>query len=166
MKRDLVVGIILLPGSILVLVPGLVLWLTGDWLNVPSPGLTLPIACTAAIIGSIGLGLSIWSARLFGTVGEGTPAPWAPPRKFVLRGPYRHVRNPMLAGVMFMLAAECLAFQSWYLFAWLIVFFLVATIYIAKVEEPELEQRFGEDFHTYRKNVRRWIPRWQPWHPS
>lgn len=166
MKRDFVVGIIVLPGSVLVLIPGLLLWLTGDWLNATVAGLTLPIACTAAIIGSIGLGLTIWSAKLFATVGEGTPAPWAPPKKLVIRGPYRHVRNPMLSGVLFTLGAETVLFQSWYLLSWMIVFFVIGTVYLARVEEPELEQRFGEEFRTYRKDVRRWIPRWRPWHPS
>src|ERR1700736_609341 len=30
--------------------------------------------------------------------GEGTPAPFDPPRKFVAAGPYRFVRNPMYIG--------------------------------------------------------------------
>ncbi len=34
----------------------------------------------------------------FVTRGEGTPAPFDPPRKFVATGPYQFVRNPMYEG--------------------------------------------------------------------
>src|SRR5258708_20241123 len=34
----------------------------------------------------------------FVTRGEGTPAPFDPPRKFVAAGPYRFVRNPLYVG--------------------------------------------------------------------
>src|SRR5260370_30237372 len=38
----------------------------------------------------------------FVTRGEGTPAPFDPPRKFVAAGPYRFVRNPMYIGGFFL----------------------------------------------------------------
>ena len=42
--------------------------------------------------------------------GHGTPAPWDPTERMVVRGPYRHVRNPMISAVFMVLAAEALLF--------------------------------------------------------
>ena len=62
----------------------------------------------ALFAGSIGLGLSAWSVRIFIKFGEGTPAPWDPPKKLILHGPYRYVRNPMIIGTLLMLVAEAI----------------------------------------------------------
>src|SRR5215469_11424040 len=43
---------------------------------------------------------------LFRYRGNGTPAPFDPPRKLMLRGPYKLVRNPMYIGCFAMLFGE------------------------------------------------------------
>src|SRR4051812_19929428 len=48
----------------------------------------------------VGVSLFVSSLWRFGTDGEGTLAPWDPPRKLVVAGPYRYVRNPMISGVI------------------------------------------------------------------
>ncbi len=62
--------ILLLPGMVTIAIPGSILWL-----------------------GS-GLVLALSTIRLFLAVGEGTIAPWDPPQRLVVRGIYRHFRNP------------------------------------------------------------------------
>jgi len=81
----------------------------------------------------------------------------------VLRGPYRYVRNPMMIGVMLILLAEALLLQSWGIAIWFVVFLLLNLIYLPRVEEKGLEQRFGEDYRQYKAHVPRWIPRLTPW---
>jgi protein-S-isoprenylcysteine O-methyltransferase Ste14 len=98
--------------------------------------------------------------------GDGTPAPWDPPQKLVIRGPYRHVRNPMITGVLLMLLAEALWFQSWPLALWMLIFFLGNFVYFPLVEEKGLEKRFGNDYREYKAHVPRWIPRLHPWYPQ
>ena len=115
---------------------------------------------------AIGLGLAIWTSRLFLEEGEGTPAPWDPPKKFVVLGPYRHVRNPMISGVLFMLLGEALLLQSIPLVGWTVVFFLGNSIYLPKYEERDLAKRFGDPYLEYKKHVRRWVPRLSPWSGS
>jgi protein-S-isoprenylcysteine O-methyltransferase Ste14 len=83
----------------------------------------------------------------------------------VIRRPYRHVRNPMISGVLFLLAAQALILGSWPLAAWLAVFFLGNTIYLPLSEESALECRFGAAYRQYKANVPRWIPRFRPWQP-
>ena len=162
MKSALIKGIVILPGTVLVFVPSLMLWL--------SPGSPPARAegrwWIGLVLAAAGLMLATWTARLFLTLGRGTPAPWAPPRNLVVAGPYRHVRNPMITGVLLMLAAESLLFGSWPIVGWMLVFFLIHGVYLARMEEPGLERRFGEDYRRYKANVPRWIPRASPWDPS
>ena len=42
-----------------------------------------------------GLGALLWCVRDFYVSGQGTLAPWAPPRQSVVVGLYRYTRNPM-----------------------------------------------------------------------
>lgn len=100
---------------------------------------------------------------IFATIGEGTLAPWDPPKRLVVRGVYRHVRNPMISGVLFVLLGEAILFGSMPVFVWFGVFALINAIYIPFVEERALENRFGDDYRLYKQNVPRWIPRLEAW---
>jgi len=156
--------IIALPGTFLVLVPWGILWLTrgAAWQFHPVdlPHLSLLIA---VIVGLCGLGLVTWTVSLFFRFGEGTAAPWDPPQRLVIRGPYRHVRNPMLTGVWLLLLCEVIVFQSWGIFVLLLVFVMVNLVYLPLVEERGLEKRFGQDYVVYKQHVPRWIPRFTAW---
>ena len=57
-------------------------WTRALGIALMAAGGTLAFACVATFV----------------TRGEGTPAPFDPPRKFVAGGPYRFVRNPMYIG--------------------------------------------------------------------
>ena len=160
MNRELIKAIVVLPGTALVYVPGAIVLLSGAM--APAP-LAEPRFWIGALLAVAGFAVAVWTVRLFTGVGEGTPAPWAPPAKLVVRGPYRYVRNPMISSVLVMLAAESLISGSWYLAGWMVVFFVLNAIYFARVEELALGRRFGESYRLYKANVPRWIPRWRPW---
>jgi len=167
MNWGLLRTIAILPGSALVFIPVAILWVTGNTPYAASmPDAALISFWFGLILLCIGLALAFWTARLFLTYGEGTPAPWDPPKKLVVRGPYRHVRNPMITSVMLMLLAEALLFRSWPLAGWLVIFFLANAIYFPLVEEKGLKKRFGEEYLQYQANVPRWLPRMTSWPPS
>jgi len=111
----------------------------------------------------MGVVMATWTVSLFVRIGVGTPAPWDPPKKLVVRGPYRHVRNPMISSVLFLLLGEALMLQSWPIGAWVLFFFAVNTIYLPLSEEKALARRFGSDYLTYKDNVPRWLPRLTLW---
>jgi len=111
----------------------------------------------------LGLVLMAATIRLFVIVGRGTLAPWNPTQRLVVRGVYRHVRNPMITGVFCILLGETAAFGSPWLLGWFAVFCLVNGIFIPLWEEPDLAKRFGEDYLLYKRNVPRWIPRLRAW---
>ncbi len=166
MIRRLLTAILILPGTALVLVPAALLWLTRDTaLAARSVPAADPRFWLALVLTGAGLALALWTVRLFVTTGGGTPAPWDPPRRLVVRGPYRHVRNPMITGVLLLLAAEALVLGSWPLAAWLLAFFLGNALYLPLVEERGLERRFGEEYRRYKAHVPRWLPRLWPWRP-
>jgi protein-S-isoprenylcysteine O-methyltransferase Ste14 len=158
-------AILFLPFLVTVVVPGALLYLTGSarvgwgWSGVAR---VAPVALGLALIAG-GLSLVIWTVRLFASAGRGTLAPWDPTRRLVVQGPYRHVRNPMISGVLGVLLGEAALSGSPALLAWSGTFFLANAVYLPLVEERGLEDRFGDDFRLYRRNVPRWLPRLTPW---
>jgi protein-S-isoprenylcysteine O-methyltransferase Ste14 len=101
--------------------------------------------------------------RLFISVGQGTLAPWDPPQKLVVAGPYRYVRNPMHSGVFITLYGEGLLFGSLPILIFVTIVFVFHWFYIPLTEERWLADQFGEDYQVYKQNVPRWIPRLTPW---
>jgi protein-S-isoprenylcysteine O-methyltransferase Ste14 len=142
-----------------VVVPGLLVWHAGSEVDLA------PALVGAALI-ACGLALVGWTVKLFITVGQGTLAPWDSTSRLVVRGPYRHVRNPMITGVACILAGEAVLFESWALLILLAAFASVNAMYMPLVEEPGLSRRFGGDYDEYRAHVPRWVPRSGPWSPS
>lgn len=149
----------LLPVTVTIVVPGLILWRTGAELA-PWPLATVGIALIAT-----GFALVTWTVSLFARIGKGTLAPWDPTSRLVVVGPYRHVRNPMISGVLTVLLGEAALFGSLPLLVWFGAAFAVNAIYFPLVEEPGLRKRFGEDYEAYRAAVPRWVPRLRPWEP-
>lgn len=128
-----------------------------------------PAAWTVQFLGAcllaVGLLLFLSSLRRFATEGEGTLAPWDPPRRLVVRGPYCYVRNPMISGVVFILFAEAALLRSLPHLRWAVTFLVINLVYIPLFEEPQLDARFGESYREYRRNVPRIVPRLRPWQP-
>lgn len=167
MSWSLLRTVLVLPGTALVYVPALLLWLFARTGLAASPaGPDQLRFWLGPLIGAAGLGLAVWTVRLFATQGQGTPAPWDPPRKLVVEGPYRHVRNPMISAVLAMQLAEALLLGSWPLAGWMVVFFALNAVYFPLSEEKGLERRFGDDYRRYAANVPRWVPRATPWTPD
>lgn len=158
------IAILTLPGTVAVVVPSLVLLATrgAQVLDDAAPLSSLPF-WLAALIFAFGFSLGAWTMILFWRIGIGTPAPWDPPTRLVVRGPYCHVRNPMITSVLAILLGEACLFQSLPLAAWFAVFFIGNAIYFPTFEEPGLAKRFGDDYEMYSRNVGRWIPRLTPW---
>ena len=86
---------------------------------------------------------------LFAARGQGTPAPFDPPKKFVRRGLYQWVRNPMYLAMFMLIGAEALFLPSWHIAVYLVLL----------VEEEALRRNFGAMYEDYRREVPRWLPR-------
>jgi protein-S-isoprenylcysteine O-methyltransferase Ste14 len=156
-------AVAILPFAVTVLIP---IWLTARYEAPVMGGAGLMVLRVLGII-TVGLGLFLFAHSLarFATEGDGTLAPWDPPRKLVVRGPYRFVRNPMISGVILILLGEALLLHSPALGAWAVTFFAMNAIVIPFIEEPQLRDRFGDAYIEYCNNVPRLIPRVTPWVP-
>jgi protein-S-isoprenylcysteine O-methyltransferase Ste14 len=159
------VAIAVLPFVMAVVIP---VWLSRRYENDP-PYDIFAFTILASVAGwcfiLAGLFLFVHSLRRFATEGEGTLAPWDPPRHLVIRGPYRFVRNPMISGVLLILIGEALVLQSPPHALWALTFFAINAVYIPLLEEPQLRHRFGAEYIEYCKHVPRLLPRLRPWQP-
>ncbi len=106
----------------------------------------------------VGGALAFACVATFVTRGEGTPAPFDPPRKFVAVGPYRFVRNPMYIGGFIVLVGFGLYEQSAAILLFTLPSLLAAHLFVILYEEPHLGSTFGAPYDMYCRSVRRWLP--------
>ena len=102
---------------------------------------------------------SFWCLWDFATFGRGTPAPINPPKRLVVHGLYRYVRNPMYLGVLLVILAWALYFASGTLLGYAALMALILHVWILIYEEPTLRRSFGDEFDRYKSQVNRWLPR-------
>ena len=129
------------------------------WAGISAPtgiGVSQVVGALLAIGGGA---LAIACVLAFALIGRGTPAPFDPPRRLVVRGPYRWIRNPMYVGAVVALAGAALFYRSWVLGGFTLAFWLATAAFVLFYEEPVLRRTFGPEYETYRSNVGRWWPR-------
>lgn len=128
------------------------------WAGVVRPGVMHWPQLGGLIIGSVGAVIALSCVVAFAWIGKGTPAPFDPPRRLVVRGPYRFVRNPMYLGAAIALAGAALFYQSTALLAFVALFLLATHLFVLLYEEPTLRRSFGQEYQTYCEHVHRWLP--------
>jgi protein-S-isoprenylcysteine O-methyltransferase Ste14 len=141
-------------------------WLLPSWL-----GFHVEIAGVArwrwlaAVPSVLGFAVALRCIWDFGWTGRGTPAPMIPPRRLVVVGFYRHVRNPMYVGFFAGWTGLWVIFGRANLTAILLVAaaVLAVALFVRLYEEPTLRRKFGADYEEYCRNVRRWVPRLRAW---
>jgi protein-S-isoprenylcysteine O-methyltransferase Ste14 len=98
----------------------------------------------------------------FAVRGGGTPLPLDPPKKLVVVGPYRIVRNPMYWSVAFIMLGEAAFFHSIALLQVVAAFAVAVILFVLAIEEPGLKAKFGAEYEQYCHQVPRWLPRVRP----
>ena len=141
-------------------------WLLPGWLDFRIANMSIARWRWLGIVPCLlGFAIAIRCVWDFGWTGRGTPAPIAPPKRLVVVGMYRYVRNPMYLG--FFLGW----FGLWMLFGranlislWILLFLIViVALFVMYYEEPTLRATFGVEYENYCHNVPRWLPRLRPW---
>jgi protein-S-isoprenylcysteine O-methyltransferase Ste14 len=101
----------------------------------------------------------LWSVYMELERGRGTPLPVMPTQELLTGGPFRYCRNPMTLGTI--LAYLGLGIMAGTVAGVAIVLLLGASLlfYLKRFEEDELEERFGEAYLAYKREVPFIIPR-------
>ena len=141
-------------GLVLIYLPARVL----SWSGIVRPAVIEAPQVAGMVFGAVGAAVALWCIFTFATIGRGTPAPFDPPRRLVIQGPYRFVRNPMYIGAGIALASAALCYESWPLLGYTGFFFLVTHLFVVWYEEPTLRRTFGPEYEAYCRGVRRWWP--------
>ena len=95
--------------------------------------------------------------------GRGTPLPLDHAQHLVIQGPYKYVRNPMAVSGIGQGLAVALILGSPLTVLYALMGSLIWQLIFRPLEDDDLEARFGTAFREYRKNVRCWIPRLDPY---
>jgi protein-S-isoprenylcysteine O-methyltransferase Ste14 len=141
-------------GFALVFLPARVLL----WSGIVRPTSMGAAQVAGVVVGASGALLALWCIVTFMVIGRGTPAPFDPPRRLVVVGPYRLVRNPMYIGADLALAGAALFYESSALLGYCAAFVVVTHLFVVVYEEPTLRATFGAPYGRYCERVRRWWP--------
>ena len=150
---------ILFPGFFAGYVPWRYFGLDRAPLDMTDPRVAFGLFCIA--VGAALLGACIVE---FARSGRGTLSPIDPPRRLVVRGLYRYVRNPMYLSVTIIVLGEVLVTRSAALATYWAIWFLAANLFVMGYEEPTLRRDFGVSYDAYTRQVGRWIPRFSTRH--
>ena len=146
--------LLLLPWALIALGARLDFWL--QW----PPLLYYPINLILGLLLIVpGLLFAFWSNYAQYTLGRGTPVPLMATQNLVVQPPYTYCRNPMALGAIGMYLGVAILFGS--PGAGLLVLLGAAALltYIKRVEEKEMELRFGQDYLEYRRRTPFLLPR-------
>ena len=117
------------------------------------PPLSIVLALLAvtpsAVLGLWGL-FEFWRART-------NPLPHKPSSSLVIVGPYRITRNPMYLSLALLYVGFGFLLNIAWAFVVLPAVIFIVNIYVIKREESYLESKFGEQYRSYKKQVRRWL---------
>jgi protein-S-isoprenylcysteine O-methyltransferase Ste14 len=147
----------LLPGVIAGYIPWTLFGLSRTNIN-----LSVPRDIAGMLLICLGALLLAACILEFARSGQGTLSPADPPRKLVVRGLYRYVRNPMYLSVTTVILGEALLANSWALTAYWTAWFLAVNAFVLGYEEPALRRLFGHQYEEYARRVGRWIPTFRP----
>jgi protein-S-isoprenylcysteine O-methyltransferase Ste14 len=138
-------------------------WLISPWIAQidASWGFRLPtIATVTGVLLIAGAnGLMYFAQNCFVREGGGSGVPGHAPRRLVVAGPYRWVRNPLYLSGNSILFGIALVLTSPTLVLGTCTSVLLFHFFIILIEEPRLIQRYGDDYRMYQRAAPRWIPR-------
>jgi protein-S-isoprenylcysteine O-methyltransferase Ste14 len=115
-----------------------------------------PFSYAGGAMIAAGVAMIAWSRRAFQAAATQI-TPFTESAFLIRHGLYRWTRNPMYLGAVFVVSGVALLLGSVTPLLVAVVFFVILQEGFICHEERLLEQRFGEEYRTYRRSVRRWL---------
>ncbi len=123
----------------------------------PYPILTAPINLVSGVVLiALSIPLVVFSIRRLSDAGTAIDVR-KPTTAIVSSGAYAFSRNPIYLAMTFLYAGVALLLNALFVLATLLPVLVVMHFGVIAREEKYLEQKFGEEYVRYKKNVRRWI---------
>jgi protein-S-isoprenylcysteine O-methyltransferase Ste14 len=117
------------------------------------------VSYIAILLWILGTSIIVWCSVDMVRKGRGTPAHVDPPKKLIVNGLYRYVRNPIYVGALLVQLGFILWSGSGLMIVYFLLFTLAYQILIVLIEEPILRAMFGAEYLAYCRQVPRWIPK-------
>jgi protein-S-isoprenylcysteine O-methyltransferase Ste14 len=117
---------------------------------------SVPGAWVGGAIFALAFALAIWAIVTIRKAGTQVET-YKPTTAIVANGPYRFTRNPIYLGMVLGLIGLAIAFDSLWILATLVLFYLVIRYGVVAREEAYLERKFGDVYLGYKSRVRRWL---------
>jgi protein-S-isoprenylcysteine O-methyltransferase Ste14 len=116
----------------------------------------IPRIWIGGIVVAIGVALVVWALVTFRKAGTRVE-PYKPTTVIVAHGPFALTRNPIYLGMFLGQIGLAVGFDSLWVLAMLVPFFLVIRYGVVAREEAYLERKFGQVYLEYRSRTRRWL---------
>ena len=106
-----------------------------------------------------GFAFAFWSIYMQLTRGRGTPLPVMPTQELLTRGPFAYCRNPMTLGTILAYLGLAIIVGTVAGVAIVLLLGALLVLYLKRLEEGELAERFGDAYLQYKREVPFIIPR-------
>ena len=106
-----------------------------------------------------GFSLAFWSIDAQLNRGRGTPLPVMPTQELLTDGPFGYCRNPMTLGTILAYLGMAVAARTTAGVAFVLALAASLLVYLKRLEEGELAERFGEAYLAYKRETPFIIPR-------
>ena len=107
----------------------------------------------------VGGTFGLWSIYMQMDQGRGTPLPVMPTQELLVRGPFLYCRNPMTLGTILAYLGLGIMVGTVAGVAFVLILAGLLLFYLKRFEERELEERFGQAYRDYKRQVPFIIPR-------
>lgn len=148
-------GVVVMPPGVFLAL--LILGAILEWFLPPSAfAPTMWELIVGVVIILAGFVFMMWGHGRFKTLGVNVKT-ILPASRLVTDGAYRFSRNPMYVGFVTMTAGFGIALASVWICAMSLPYLIYFSLYVIPREESYLARRFGAEYDSYRKRVRRWL---------
>ncbi|QDT48881.1 Isoprenylcysteine carboxyl methyltransferase (ICMT) family protein [Symmachiella dynata] len=143
-------------GGLLMFIGTLLYLINPAWMHWADLAIPDEVRWAGAVLGLCSLLLLYWTLSTLGRNLTDTVAIRAN-HTLVTGGPYQWVRHPFYVSMLLLICSVTLLSANWFIgFSGLLVFLLLA--FRTSIEERKLIERFGDDYRSYMRNTKRFIP--------